>query len=269
MGLKLAAYLAVLVHFAITSSVVADVIDHELELAGVEGHTFVLGPTSLEGGDPTGPGKWGDPNIGTPAHVTYSFIPTGTYLDVGYSNQHLSTFMPFGFENEIRAAFEAWSNAARITFSEVADDGVAFNASPTAGHGDIRIGGAAFDGVGSTLAVGFFPPPNGNTAAGDIFFDAGENWTINSLDGNTSTIDVYQVAAHEIGHAIGLAHTDVPNSLMNPYYSEAFSGPQADDIAGAKYIYSNPEPSSFILLSMTSIVFWIRRRSSSPAASHR
>jgi hypothetical protein len=67
------------------------------------------------------------------------------------------------------------------------------------------------------------------------------------------------VSAHEIGHAIGLAHTGVPASLMNPFYTEAFSGPQADDIAGAAFIYGPaasapppriPEPRSLALVGL-------------------
>ena len=139
-------------------------------------------------------------------------------------------------------------------FNLVADSGLAFDAGGATG--DIRFGGHNIDGGGGTLAHAFFPPPNGTTAAGDTHFDLPENWAVGSLDGDPSTIDIYQVTAHEIGHALGLHHTSVPGSLMNPVYSEAFTGPQADDIAGAIDIFDGggmlasstaPEPVTSIL----------------------
>jgi hypothetical protein len=138
------------------------------------------------------------------------------------------------------AAFAAWSAVADITFVEVADSGHAFNAAGASG--DIRIAGTNLGGPGGTLAHGYFPPANGVSAAGDIHFDTNETWKIGF---GGPGFDIFQVAAHEIGHAIGLSHTGVANSLMNPFYTEAFSGPQADDIAGAKFIYgetTNPVP---------------------------
>jgi hypothetical protein len=143
--------------------------------------------------------------------------------------------MPVGFHAAVTAAFAAWSSVANITFVEVADDGAAFNAATTSG--DIRLGGHAFDGPGGTLAHGFFPPVNGFTAAGDIHFDTAEAWKIGF---GGPGFDIFQVMAHEIGHAIGLDHTGVPGSLMNPFYTEAFAGPQADDIAGAVFLYGSP-----------------------------
>jgi len=126
--------------------------------------------------------------------------------------------------------------------------GEAFNAPGTSG--DIRLGGHAFDGPSGTLAHGYYPPANGDTAAGDIHFDQDENW---KLGWGGPGFNIYQVLTHELGHALGLAHSSVPNSLMNPYYSEAFMGPQADDIAGMQYIYGVavvPEPSTWALFGL-------------------
>jgi hypothetical protein len=145
--------------------------------------------------------------------------------------------MPVGFKTAIKAAFAAWSAVANITFVEVPDNGVAFNGAEALG--DIRIGGHAFDGANGVLAHAYFPPDNGTTAAGDIHFDTGETWKIGF---GGAGFDIFQVAAHEIGHAIGLDHTSVAGSLMNPFYTEAFSGPRADDIAGAQFIYGAAAP---------------------------
>lgn len=219
--------------------------------------SYTLGPTS--------PGKWGSPAMGTPGGlVTWSLMASGVDLSAesaGLVNTALSSFMPAGFKAEIEAAFAAWSAVANIQFQEVVDNGVAYNAAGATG--DIRIGGHTFDGAGGTLAHGYFPPVNGVSAAGDIHFDIAETWKIGFAGAGFS---IFQVAAHEIGHAIGLDHTTVPGSLMNSFYTEAFSGPQADDIAGAQFIYgaaiSVPEPSGLAFLGVMGIGLASYRRRS-------
>ncbi len=177
--------------------------------------------------------------MGTGASVTYSFMSAGIPTDAT-STTDLDSLMGPGtfslFKTIVESAFAAWSAVADLTFSEVPDDGAPFNT--TLGSGDIRIGAHAFDGPGGTLAHGFFPPVNGAvSAAGDIHFDSAEIWK----DGFVGPgFDVFQVMTHELGHALGLAHTAVPGSLMNEFYTEAFSGPQADDIAGMQFIYGAP-----------------------------
>ena len=225
-------------------------------IAAPVAQAYVLGPTS--------PGKWGPPAYGTGATVSWSLMPTGTSCTaefVGCTVTSLAAFMPVGYLTQIQNAFAAWSAVANIHFVQIADDGAAFNAATTS-SGDIRLGGHVIDGAGGELAHGYFPPINGLSAAGDIHFDIAEAWKLGFGGGG---LDIFQVAAHEIGHAIGLDHTTVPNSLMDPYYTEAFAGPQADDIAGARFLYGAPvavpEPGLVMLLAIGFLALgWSRRK---------
>ena len=198
------------------------------------------------------PGKWGPPAYGTAATVTWSVMGSGVSCELvitGCSTQALGAFLPGGYLDQIQLAFDAWSKVAGLTFKQVADDGAAFDA-PTTASGDIRIGAHTLDGPLRTLALSYFPPVNSRSGAGDIFLDTAENWTI-GFDG--PGFDIFQVVSHEIGHAIGLAHVTGVAALMNPIYSEDFRGLQADDIAGARFLYGPPppipEPSTLLLFA--------------------
>ncbi len=230
-------------------------------LAATSASAYVLGSTI--------PGKWGLPVFGTGAVITYSFMPTGSSCGqefAGCTITALADFMPVGYLAEINAALAAWSSVADLTFNMVADDGLPFNVGTS---GQLRFGGHFFDGQFGTLAHGYYPPNNGATAAGDMHYDTADLWKI-GFGGNPNAFDIFQVTAHEIGHALGLDHTPVAGSLMNPFYTEAFSGPQADDIAGMQYIYGPaqvhgaPEPGTAALLVLATALgaFGRRRRAS-------
>jgi hypothetical protein len=184
------------------------------------------------GQDVPGPGLAG----GT---VTWSLMEDGVAMgshapDDNTAITSLPTFSAC-FLEEIRVGLDAWAAVADIQFQQVVDNGVAFNGAGAAG--DIRIGTHAFDGPSGVLAHGFFPPPNGLTAAGDVHLDVAENWQCTP---GTGALDLGIVATHEFGHAIGLSHqTAPPTALMNPFYNPVVSGPLADDILGAESIYGS------------------------------
>src|SRR5262249_31316590 len=66
--------------------------------------------------------------------------------------------------------------------------------------------------------------------AGDMHLDADEAWKVGA------SIDLFSVALHEAGHALGLAHSDNPNAVMYPFYKQVI-GLNADDIAGIQDLY--------------------------------
>jgi hypothetical protein len=105
--------------------------------------------------------------------------------------------------------------------------------------GDIRVGGFDF-GDSDDLALGYMPPPvNNYSPAGDIVFNTGQVFNINGLD-----YDLYTVALHEVGHALGLNESGTTASVMYGTYQGLESGLFADDIAGIRSIYSNGNPRS-------------------------
>jgi len=132
----------------------------------------------------------------------------------------------------VRQAFDAWANVADLEFTEVqANEGPHFRiAWRAADHGD----GSSFDGPGNTLAHAFFPPPCGGVNAGDLHFDEAERWI---EDPGSNGILLLQVAIHEIGHLLGLSHSQDEEAIMFAFYSPDRVNLAQDDIDGVRALY--------------------------------
>ena len=170
--------------------------------------------------------RCGMPDVG-------SFVLTGNKWPNSTISYRIDSLTPDIYGETARAAiadaFKLWRDKAKIDFVAVPGDaGVADIVIKFAQgeHGD----GVPFDGPGQVLAHAFFPGQG--DISGDTHFDEAEKW---SVDG--SGVDLVTVAAHEFGHALGLAHSNTQGALMYPYYSGPMRFLHADDIAGIQTLY--------------------------------
>jgi hypothetical protein len=172
--------------------------------------------------------------------ITYSIIPDGTSIGGIPSDLQQVLSTKSGWRQQIEEAAAVWEAAAGIDLVQVADDGAPIG---TAGDqqgdprfGDIRIGGMPQSG--GQLAFAFVPPPsNGGTGAGDLFFNTSQSW---QTDG--TTYDLETVAIHELGHALGMAHSGIATADMYANYVGAKQMLTPDDAAGIQSIYGARPP---------------------------
>lgn len=182
--------------------------------------------------------KWGDAARGTPATLSYAFVADGVWqYDANYGNTPAPNigaerYLPGEFRAAARAAFDTWSGAAGLTFIEVTDDGRDFGQPSVA---DIRLWGAVADPIYPAWAY----LPGAHPAAGDIFVNAGLDWTL--ADGGDG-LRLDWILTHEIGHALGLLHEMVDrSSAMVPDYPVGRGRLSASDIASIRALYGPPQ----------------------------
>ncbi|KAM9753946.1 LOW QUALITY PROTEIN: matrix metalloproteinase-16-like [Menidia menidia] len=164
-------------------------------------------------------------------HITYSIVNKLLPSSLGEERTH----------GAIRRAFDVWRRVTPLTFQELPAPSEANGTLSdilmlfaSGYHGDMSL----FDGEGGSLAHAYYP---GAGIGGDTHFDADEPWTLDNE--NPEGIDLFLVAVHELGHALGLEHSDNPAAVMAPFYQwihiQNFTLHE-DDIRGIQYVYGPP-----------------------------
>jgi hypothetical protein len=178
---------------------------------------------------------WVNPN-----NVTFSLAPDGT--DVAGTRSTLnatlgSTMTQAVWQNQIRQAFQAWTNVAGIDIRQQGDSGNAFGSETDSlqnsfGNGDIRI--AARPLSGNVLAI-TNPPDMISSWAGEIVLNSNMRF---SADGAAGTYQLYTVMLQEVGHALGVNNNPTDTtSVMYGTYQAPRTNLAKSDIAAIQALY--------------------------------
>jgi Matrixin/PEP-CTERM motif len=215
--------------------------------------------------------KWNQPGgLGSPITLTYSFQ---NMFDGGLLMPNGQPLPSSLIRNSIEEALGVWASVTPISFVEVLDDGLPYGSSLQ--FGQIRFRHIYLNGpdppppaLPIAKAQAYFP--SSGVQGGDVEYDHGDRW---QEIGTLPQPDILGATIHELGHSLGLNHTDVVDANMYWIFTRTAglgTGKLfADDITGIQLIYGAghgtvtslvPEPATWILAAAAMIGAALRRR---------
>ena len=128
-------------------------------------------------------------------------------------------------------AFQSWSDITPLTFEKIIPDSadIIIDVSKDKDEG--------FGRRGDVLAWAYLPSTSEWNGQLLTKFDKSEEW-VTEIDNPRQDILLQNVAAHEIGHLLGLDHSPHEGALMFPYYTPEVIEPQLiDDVIRIQDLY--------------------------------
>tara|TARA_R110000824_G_scaffold9415_3_gene42086 strand:+ start:3595 stop:4245 length:651 start_codon:yes stop_codon:yes gene_type:complete len=167
---------------------------------------------------------------------------SGVFRKNHWGRQHLRYYMAGrdtvdmesdAWDKEFSLAFDAWSEITPLTFEQV-DVGREYDITISVS----RRKRESFGRRGGVLAWAQMPTSNKYDGHLVTKFDLAESWILPDSDKNGTILR--SVACHEIGHLLGLDHSQDESALMYPYINNALK-PRTDDINRIQKLYGQPK----------------------------